>query len=75
MNIQELKQYTANKKKLQTEEWKKVIEMTGHCSPLTELEFVEVSKVHSIKSRTHRSHSKGNLWSYKNTDDREQFKK
>jgi|TARA_R110000764_G_scaffold39017_2_gene86877 hypothetical protein len=75
MNIKEVLQWREDKKKENAIKWANEIKIAGECRGLTEIEFTEVSKVTKVKGCTHRSHSRGNLWSFKNTDNRETFKK
>ena len=75
LTMKEALQYQIDKKKLQVAEWSKVIEMAGECTGITQMEFEEISKVNKVKGCTHRSHSRGNLWSFRNTNDRETFKR
>ena len=70
----ELKQYIAEQKRIKVIQWNK--ERQGnHCQGFTQKEFEQSMEVDTIKSRTRRSYSKGNLWSFNNTNNRELFTK
>ena len=70
----ELKQYMANQKRIKVAKWNK--ERQGnHCQGFTQKEFDQSMEVASVKSRTRRTYSKGNLWNYHYTKNRELFTK
>ena len=74
MTMNELKEYVANQKRIKVAQWNK--ERQGnHCQSFTQKEFEQSMEVDRIKSRTRRTHSKGNLWNYYHTKDRELFTK
>ena len=74
MTMTELKQYMIDNKRIKVAQWNK--ERSGnHCEGFTQQEFDQSMEVDRIKSRTHRSHSKGNHWNFNDTDDREVFTK
>lgn len=74
MTTTELKQYMIENKRIKVAKWNK--ERAGnHCGPFTAEEFNQSMEVDRIKSRTRRTHSKGNLWVFNDTDDRELFVK
>ena len=75
MNIKEVMQWREDKRKENAIRWSKEIETAGECRGITQMEFEEISKVNKVKGCTHRSHSRGNLWSFRNTNDRETYKK
>lgn len=75
MNIKEVLRWREDKRKENAIIWANEIKIAGECRGLSQAEFEEVSKVTKVKGRTHRSHSKGNLWSFNTTNDRETFKK
>ena len=74
MNMTELKQYMMNNKRIKVAQWNKD-RQGNHCQGFTQKEFEQSMEVDRIKSRTHRSHSKGNHWNFNGTDDREVFTK
>ena len=66
MTMTELKQYMAEQKRIKVIQWNK--ERQGnHCQGFTQKEFEQSMEVDRIKSRTRRTHSKGNLWVFNNT--------
>ena len=74
MSMNELKEYMANQKRIKVAQWNK--ERQGnHCQGFTQKEFEQSMEVDRIKNRTRRTHSKGNLWNYYHTKDRELFTK
>ena len=74
MTLTEFKEYVANKKRIKVAQWNKQRE-GNHCQSFTQKEFEQSMEVDRIKSRTRRTHSKGNLWVFNNTKDRELFTK
>ena len=74
MTMTELKQYMIENKRVKVAQWNK--ERAGnYCGPFTSEEFNQSMAIEKVKSRTRRTHSKGNLWSFNNTRDRERFTK
>lgn len=74
MTMTELKQYITEQKRIKVIQWNK--ERQGnHCQGFTQKEFEQSMEVDRIKSRTRRTHSKGNLWVFNDTDNREVFTK
>ena len=66
MTMTELKQYMAEQKRIKVIQWNK--ERQGnHCQGFTQKEFEQSMEVDRIKSRTRRTHSKGNLWVFNDT--------
>ena len=74
MTMNELKEYMANQKRIKVAKWNKERE-GNYCQSFTQKEFEQSMEVDRIKSRTRRTHSKGNLWNYHYTKDRELFTK
>lgn len=74
MTMNELKEYMANQKRIKVAKWNKERE-GDHCKGFTQKEFEQSMEVDRIKSRTRRTHSKGNHWNFYNTNDRELFTK
>ena len=74
MTMTELKQYMAEQKRIKVIQWNK--ERQGnHCQGFTQKEFEQSMEVDRIKSRTRRTHSKGNLWVFNNTKRQRAFYK
>ena len=74
MTMTELKQYIAEQKRIKVIQWNK--ERQGnHCQGFTQKEFEQSMEVDRIKSRTRRTHSKGNLWVFNNTKEQRAFYK
>ena len=74
MTTTELKQYMIENKRIKVAQWNKERE-GNYCEGFTEAEFKQSMEVDRIKSRTRRTHSKGNLWVFNDTNDRELFVK
>lgn len=66
MTLTEFKKYVEDKKRIKIAQWNK--ERQGnHCGPFTDKEFEQSMTIDKIKSRTRRTHSRGNLWKFKDT--------
>jgi hypothetical protein len=66
MTLQEFKEYLDNKKRIKIAKWNKERE-GNYCEPFTDKEFKESMTIEHIKSRTRRTHSRGNLWRFKDS--------
>ena len=65
MNMNELKEWKENKRKENAIKWNLMKNEDGSCEGLTKDEYNKMY-VKQKTSRTHRSHSKGNLWNHYN---------
>ena len=74
MTMTELKQYMVENKRIKVAQWNKERE-GNYCEPFTAEEFNQSMAIERVKSRTRRTHSKGNFWKFNNTKDRERFTK
>jgi hypothetical protein len=66
MTLQEFKEYLDNNKRIKIAKWNKERE-GNHCGPFTDKEFKQSMVVENMKSRTRRTHSRGNLWRFKDS--------
>ena len=66
MTLQEFKEYLENKKRIKIAKWNKERE-GNYCGPVTDKEFKESMTIEHIKPRTRRTHSRGNLWRFKDS--------
>ena len=69
MNMKDLLEYNAQKKKENAKKWNLQKQEDGECKGLTQQEYNSM-KVGKVKRTTRRVHSKGNLWNHQNVNTR-----